>query len=315
MFALHHLALIRVEGQDAVPFLNAQFCNTLPAQDATPDDAEGSVSLNAWCSAAGKVIATFVIIRYEGCCYLLLPACLSPGVCQGLSRYIFRSQVVIQDISRERILLGSDRTEAMALLARSGKTRWSPSGHFGCTSEAWAFALPYDGKRHVAVLPHDAKSKSDNAGASKSALLWRHMDLVMGMPWLHAVSSEQFLPQQLNLDGLQGMSLSKGCYPGQEIIARVHYRSQVKRRLMLAVPEDARVTDIGLQHDCYSSLQGRETGQPCGTVIACFADAAGRPHLHAIVDRAQAEEQGVCLSGVPRQPLRVQRLPGGEQGL
>lgn len=300
MYSLQHLGVIAVTGEDAPDFLNAQCCNVLPGADG--------LVLNAWCSAAGRVIAVFLLLRRGACFYLLLPASLLAEVARGLRRYVLRARSEVQDVSADYRLFGTDRAGAIEVLGQTGDApQWSVPGQLAISQRGLAVALPYAPERCLLLLP--AASQLPGPEATGAVRHWQCMDLLAGMPWLHPASSERFLPQQLNLDLLEGMSLEKGCYPGQEIIARLQYRGQLKRRLFLLIAEEAGDHDLALAPDCYEPVHCPGAGQVSGYAIACAQDPDGRARLQAVLDLEQAQAGGAFPATCADQRFQVRPIP------
>lgn len=300
MCPLQHLGVIAVTGEDAPDFLNAQCCNVLPGADG--------VGLNAWCSAAGRVIAVFLLLRRGACFYLLLPASLLVEVVRGLRRYVLRARSELRDVSADYRLFGADRAGAIEALAQTGDApQWLAPEQLASSPRGLAAALPYAPERYLLLL--SAALPAPDPEGTGSARQWRYMELLAGMPWLHPASSGRFLPQQLNLDRLQGMSLEKGCYPGQEIIARLQYRGQLKRRLFLLTARDPGDHDLVLGPACYEPLHGPDAGQPGGHAIAGAQDPDGRARLQAVLDLECAKGGRVFPAACPEWVFQVHPAP------
>ncbi|MHC8441403.1 MAG: CAF17-like 4Fe-4S cluster assembly/insertion protein YgfZ [Candidatus Eutrophobiaceae bacterium] len=247
---LEHLRILRVSGADAQAFLHGQFCNTLPTE-------HGQLRLNAWCNPKGRVIGTFLIARSDDsipCFDLILPTALATELKTRLQRYVLRSKLDINDTSHQA-QIGTQSNGA---------------------------PLPYDSKRRLAII-ETGKAHSEKNPASEND--WLLDDLRAGMPWLNPENSERFLPQELNMDLMSGLSLKKGCYPGQEIIARLHYRGKVKRRLLLAETPWEGTLPTSLE-----KLQGASAGN--GELLACAVDEqTKRLYMQWVVD-PQCVHQG-----------------------
>lgn len=218
-----------IDGPDAASFLQGQ--TTCDIRQITLEQS----SIGAFCNAQGRVIAIFRIWRKESGYRLQLPSELLPALQQRLQRYVMRSAVSIQenrDIGVFGLAPGASRIplplpgEANAVCCEDNLTviripsaieRFLVLGPSSKIKEEWLGL----------VQKHDSKEYSES--------WWQRLDVQDGLPSITQATSEAFLPQMLNLDLAGGLSFDKGCYTGQEVIARAHYRGTVKRRLYRAI--------------------------------------------------------------------------------
>jgi hypothetical protein len=215
MTPLPEHACLDVSGKDATAFLHGQFCADLLSIPA------GGGCLTAWCTAKGRVITTLFAYRLTEGWTLILPANLAARVAQRLRMFVLRADVVLHPQAADAVLLGLDAEAAGSL---GPEHRRLLLRHPAENAQVDRFFWP------DAVAPQPCPF---------SALEWARHDVESGLPWVDAETSEKFLPQELNLEHWQGLSYTKGCYPGQEIVARLRYRGTVKRglfRLQAAKP-------------------------------------------------------------------------------
>lgn len=223
IYPVAHLAVLTVAGKDAAKLLQGQMtCNV-------NDVSETQSRFGAFCNPKGRAIATFLLIKTRDAFLLVLPAELVETVKSRLQKYVLRSDVVFTDSSDDLCLIGiSDAdTQASQLFA----TR---------QQEVVSINLASTGTRRL-VIAHAEQATAfwidqvNRLGfGQNNSEQWRCLDIVSGLPWLGAATSEEFIPQMLNLDKLGGISFNKGCYTGQEIVARTHYLGQSKREMFLA---------------------------------------------------------------------------------
>jgi folate-binding protein YgfZ len=226
---MSHFSLLEAAGPDAVTFLQAQLCGDVAA--ALP----GRALFSAWCNPKGRVISTLLLIPGPECVYLLVPAVLSGVVLQRLRMYVLRSQLRLSDRSAELAVIGlwgGSADSLPDLLSVAIEPDWAVLQRDDLTITR----LPADaGWRALCIGTAESAANLWTAAAGtlpeSPAHRWALQDALAGMAWLAAEHSEQFLPQELGLERLDGLSFDKGCYPGQEIVARVRYRGQVKRKL------------------------------------------------------------------------------------
>jgi tRNA-modifying protein YgfZ len=226
---LSHNALIAVTGDEATAFLHAQFTNDVQLLP------EGAAQWNGWCSAKGRLITTFLLLKRSGGYLLMLPGELGPPVIKRLSMYVLRSKVKIADASVEWVRMGFAGRTAGVFAAR----------HFGHTPDPMrsvehegAICVALDADRFVIFSPIDHAQRiwdllAENASKA-GADAWEWTSIRAGIPTIVAATQESFVPQMANFDLVGGVSFKKGCYPGQEIVARTQYRGILKRRMALA---------------------------------------------------------------------------------
>jgi tRNA-modifying protein YgfZ len=214
---LSRYGVLSVSGVDAREFLHAQL--TTDIRNLSPERA----TLAGWCSAKGRLLATFLVIPAPQGFLLQLARDLAPAVARRLSMFVLRSKVKVADESDAWVQLGifAPRQPASAVA-------W----------EGQAVTVPVDEKRVLRLEP--AGSVSMACSADEEA--WYLEEIRAGRPLITAATQDQFVPQMVNLETLGGVDFRTGCYPGQEIVARAQYRGQVKRRMVrLPAPEGVRL--------------------------------------------------------------------------
>jgi folate-binding protein YgfZ len=181
-------------------------------------------SLGAMCTPKGRVISTFLLAKSGDDFLLILPVELLETVKKRLSMYVLRAKVTLIDSSDNLCLLGLTGTSNETFLAteqQNGVVRV----HFGNR------CLLIADEQNATRLWSESVALGYQATDS---MHWLTLDILAGIPWLSTATSEEFIPQMLNLDKLGGISLTKGCYTGQEIVARTHYLGKAKRALFVA---------------------------------------------------------------------------------
>ena len=278
---LSHNALIGVTGDDAAAFLHGQFTNDVESL------ALGEAQWNGWCSAKGRLLATFLLLRRADGFLLMLPAEIAAGVSKRLSMFVLRSKVKIQDASPAYARAGIAGPNVAAWVER----------HWGNAPKALraietggATCVALDGQRFVVFAPATAApalrdlfpADWQRAGADA----WEWASIRAGMPTIVAATQEAFVPQMANFELVGGVSFKKGCYPGQEIVARTQYRGILKRRMALAhVGGDVRPLP---GQNVYS---GAFAGQSAGTIVNA-APAPGGGFDALVVAQVEALAQG-----------------------
>ena len=226
---LSHNALLRVTGDDAAAFLHGQFTNDVESLGA------GEAQWNGWCSPKGRLLATFLLLRRADGFVVMLPAEIAPAVAKRLAMFVLRSKVKIADASGEYARLGIAGPGAAAFVAAHWGT--APSPMRVAENEKGA-CVALDAERFVVLVPEAAAAafRETLPGAWKRAGAddWEWTTIQAGIPVIVAATQEAFVPQMANFELVGGVSFKKGCYPGQEIVARTQYRGILKRRMALA---------------------------------------------------------------------------------
>jgi folate-binding protein YgfZ len=198
-------ALIAVTGDDAAAFLHNQFTNDVEAL------LPGQAQWNGWCTPKGRLLATFALVNTGAGLMLMLPAPIAEAVIKRLKMFVLRSKVKIEDVSSS--------------VARFGV--------YGTTQPPAAGACRLGDKRWLVI---GAEAPEGRRGTFED---WERSLIADGIPTVVAATQEAFVPQMANFELIGGVSFKKGCYPGQEIVARTHYRGGLKRRMVRAHGEGA----------------------------------------------------------------------------
>lgn len=207
-------ALLRIEGPDAEKFLQGQLTCDVRTVDAT------RTSLFAYCTVQGKVLVIGRLFFLANCYYLAIPHSLLTVTQTALAKYARFSKVTLADASHELMSVGSWQAEPTENLPLE-----IDSANF---SEGLLYTrLPSESYRYSIYGPPTAFSTLSLADAAE----WRLQNIEAGIPTLYPETSEQFTAHMLNLPALNAVSFEKGCYLGQEIIARTEHRGTTKRVL------------------------------------------------------------------------------------
>jgi len=226
---LPHPGLIRFSGEEAQSFLHNQLTCDVAAL------APGSSTYGAYCTAQGRALASFLLWRSEQGFFMQLPSSLREPVQNRLSKFILRSKVKVEDVSSDRALIGISGKDAAALVQQVlGAVPKSPHAVVHADGMT-VLRLPVD-RYQIAVSMEHAPRLAEALGAAGKAgpEHWEWLAIHAGIPVILPETQEQFVPQMVNLDLIGGVSFQKGCYPGQEIVARMHYRGTLKQRMYLA---------------------------------------------------------------------------------
>lgn len=230
---LSHLTLLEVSGADAVTFLQGQVTNDVRLLDGKHAHYTG------YCSPKGRLLALFLAFAHQDHLHLQLPKPLAETVAKRLKMFVMRSKVTISDTSDRIIKLGLNGPDAEQLL--SAQFSEVPTADYALTTLAQAtlLKLPSVAGHHRYEIFTTLEYASTLWDALKlhakpvGKPCWDWLEINAGIPEIVPATQEQFVPQMVNMDLLNAINFKKGCYTGQEIVARTHYLGSVKRRTFL----------------------------------------------------------------------------------
>ena len=283
---LSHYGLIGFAGEEAQTFLHALISNDLR------NLSENAAVFAAYLSPKGRMLANFLVLKRGGDLLVLLPAALREAIQKRLSMYILRAKVKARDASAEWVRLGlSGPGSAAAVAALLGKA--VPAGAMSMAHAETVFALRLGEQRFdLFVAPAAAPAAWAALAATQrpvGAPAWDWLLVNAGIPTVLPATQDHFVPQMANMEVLGGVSFNKGCYPGQEIVARSQYLGKVKRRLYLAhVDAEAKIGDELFSPD----LADQSTGS-----VANVARAPGGGYDVLAVAHSSSVEAGVVHLG------------------
>ncbi|MBZ0143730.1 MAG: folate-binding protein YgfZ [Rhodocyclaceae bacterium] len=224
--ALTQFSLIRATGEDAASFLHNLLTNDV--QHLGRNRAERC----GFCSPKGRLLADFLLWREDNDYLLQLSADIQPAMLKKLGMYVLRSKVKLSDAGNDVALLGLSGSEAPAALKAAGID--APAAPFDVTHFADGAVIRLDAHRfQLAVRAEAAAGIWERLSALAKPVgvpSWRWLEIAAGIPHITASIQEEFVPQMANLELIGGVSFTKGCYPGQEVVARTKYLGKVKRR-------------------------------------------------------------------------------------
>lgn len=290
--ALAHLGVIQAEGPEAAAFLHGQLTQDFVLMK--PDQAR----LTALCTAKGRMIASFIGIRPTPERVLLLCSQdILAATLKRLSMFVLRAKLKLSDVSADWRIhgLAGDALAANGLDAQAAPWRCQAVG------EAFAISLyPADGQPRALWLA--AAASPAPAGEALSETGWAWQEVRSGIATLSAPVVDAFVPQMLNYESVDGVNFKKGCYPGQEIVARSQFRGTLKRRAFLMS------TDAPVQPG-QEVFAASDAEQPVGTVVQSADNGQGQ--WAALVSmQISALEAGALHAGSASGPqLQVQPLP------
>lgn len=300
---LSHYSLLAIRGADRDSFLHSQFVNDVQALD------ESSSHLNGYCNPKGRMIANFRVFKRDGTTYLRLPKELTETLVKRLNMYKLRSKVEIEDVSDAFVRIGLSGKTADQKLASVLDDVPAAVDEALYTNNLTVIRVP--GITPSYELYSDENSiqniwtRLDVDSAPVGVEAWRMIEILAGMPHVLTDTSEEFVPQMLNYQAINGLSFKKGCYPGQEIVARMHYLGKLKKRMYLA---RIRSDDRPLPNQALVSNK-KDSGSNTGNIINAEAHPDGGYIVLAVIQISDAESTDIHLENINGPLLELQDLP------
>lgn len=290
---LPSLGVLSCEGDDARAFLHAQLTSDIAGLGPQQSRRAG------WCSAKGRLLATFLVVPVERGFLLQLSRDLAPAVAKRLSLFVLRSKVKLSDASESWVQLGvwgagaAMRLEALGLAV--------PGPALAC-ARTGATTVVHVGTERYLLLSPAAEAERLSEGATEAAERdWFLQDIRDGQPRVLLATQEQFVPQMVNLERLGAVDFQKGCYPGQEIVARTQYRGVLKRRMVRA-----RVAAAASPGD--ELFAAEPAGQAAGIVANAVRRDEGGSELLAVLQIGAVEGSKAVRLRSPDGPV-LELLP------
>ncbi|MDB5869727.1 MAG: hypothetical protein JWP96_2059 [Polaromonas sp.] len=295
---LTHLGVIRAAGEDAVKFLQGQLTQDVALLDLT------QARLAAFCNAKGRMQASFILFkRSDEEVLLVCSRDILATTFKRLSMFVMRAKVTLSDASDDFSLHGV-MGHAIEKIADSAFPAWAKVD-FGNANMVF---LPSgaDQARAMWCAPADSPAPQ---GAVIDLAAWHWLDVQSGIAMITQPIFEAFVPQMLNYESVGGVNFKKGCYPGQEIVARSQFRGTLKRRAYLVHTDAAPAVGQEVFH-------AGDADQPCGLVAAAALNPSGgfdaivSLQTSAAADAAeQADEARLTLGSATGAALTLLQLP------
>jgi len=297
---LTHLGTLRASGEDASAFLHNLMSNDIKKLELH------RAHWNSFNSPKGRMLASFLVWR-DGSDFLLqLSADLLAAMHKKLGMYVLRSKVRLTDVTPDCAAIGLAGPAVATALDAAGLAL-PPEAM--SVSQGAIQVIRIDAARVEVIAPvaqaGDIWKKFVGAGAIPAGTAaWRWLDIRAGIPLITQATQDEFVAQMLNFELIGGVSFQKGCYPGQEIVARTQYLGKLKKRMFLAHVDTNEAPAAG--QDLYAPDFG---DQSCGKVVAVSPAPEGGFDLLAVVQLSSRESGGVTLGSSNGAALAFGRLP------
>ena len=304
--------LIAASGEEAESFLQNQFCNDVRLVSETHSQ------LNGYCTAKGRLLALFHLFKHNGIYYCDLPRERLAPTLKRLQMYVLMSRVKLQDASDELIRIGLAGQQAQQVLQSISTTIPMQVNdaiqHQGVTIMRMPASLSQTELPRFLLIGTLESIKPvwqalcDSATAdvvAADAGIWQYLDILAGIPQVVESTVEEFVPQMVNLQSINGLSFKKGCYPGQEVVARMHYLGKQKKRMYLAHLDSASVPQPGTA----IYMSGEHNNQAIGQIVSSCAAPSGGADILAVLQIASAQSREVHLGDQQNIPFHLKDLP------
>lgn len=300
---LSHYGLIRAVGEEAESFLQNQFCNDVR------NVSETQGQLNAYCSPKGRVLAFFRLFKVDDQYFLRMPKSMLTDTINRLRMFILMSKVTLEDTSDDLVIIGYSGPEAVQRLkAITGEIPMETDAVIhqnGLTiiriSDTPSRFEIYGNCDDVMALWEKLATDAVPVGSGS----WELLDIRDAIPEVIQNTKEAFVPQMINLQGINALSFKKGCYPGQEIVARMHYLGKLKRRMYLAHIDADTIPAAG--DSLYAA--NSESGQGAGKIVRAQTSPTGGTDLLAVIEIASAENDSLHVGNTDGPVLALEELP------
>lgn len=300
--ALTDLGLIAFEGDDAANFLHNQLTNDVEHLGLA------EARLAGYCTPKGRLLASFLMWRTADAIVLEVARDIQPAVQKRLQMFVMRAKAKSSDITDASAIIGLGGDAAGTALAN-----WFPqlpdapyvkvenaTGTLIRLADAGAMArYQWITTPDIAIAAWPQLALSlQQAGIEH----WRLTDILAAIPHITLATQEKFVPQMVNLEAIGGVNFKKGCYPGQEIVARSQYLGKLKRRTL---PASVDAPDVAAGMEVFAA---DEPEQPCGMIVNAARDAAGLFHCLVEIKTAALEADTIRL-GAQGPALHFTSLP------
>jgi len=298
---------IHAAGDDAKTFLQGQLTNDISF--INPQLSQ----LSGYCNPKGRLLALFRITQHADGYRLHFPESLLDKTIGRLKMFVLRAKVTLEAADADVVRFGIAGDQAITQLGAYFSTL--PDAENGVVEADGITVIRHPGHRprfeligHVQTMQTLWQTLSPNFTAVGSHA-WQRLDIEAGQPCVLAETVEMFIPQMLNLDVINGVSFKKGCYPGQEVVARLHYRGKLKRHMRIAQFTADACPPPGTPLYAVADPEGQAIGNIVLTHPIPGSATDIEFHALCVIANEAAVDNAVCLQGDTKTALKLQDLP------
>jgi folate-binding protein YgfZ len=292
---LDDLTSLLVTGKDATKFLHAQFTNDL-----------ANLPVNSWqysgyCTPKGRLLAFMTIARINDNEYLLItPAEISESLLARLRMFVMRDDVTISPQDKQLHIVGI--VSSADVLSSNGLATAQETGELVTADNTYMLTINHKTGRYLYIADSERISRLPLDSADRN--YWTKLDIQAGIPALVTATLEAFVPQMVNLDLIGAVNFKKGCYPGQEVVARVHYLGKIKQRMFVATTPAKKLTTPG--NKVYYAGQKDKVA---GTVVQAAITNSGQILQLVLQTEAVSENADIRLCDIDGDKIIVDTQP------
>ncbi len=300
---LSYLSLIEVSGDDKKTFLQGQLTNDVNAISSSLTHISGL------CTPKGRLRALFTIISRDDTLLLQLPLALHEETLKRLKMFVMMSKVKLVDVNDSLIKIGISGNQAIKVLKENGFTIPNETNMVSDNNAIQLIRLSGTTPRFECIGPLDKIQALWETLQEDAQLIgtahWKLLDIQSGIPNVFASSKETFIPQMLNLEALNGINFKKGCYTGQEVVARMQYLGKLKRRMYRAHCD----TETLLEPGALLYSESSKSGQGAGHIVDSQKSLNGGIELLAVITTEAIDNSDIFLDESFKTPLIIKELP------
>lgn len=302
MADLSHHSVIRFSGEDAKTFLQNQL--SCDVREINPHQAQ----YGSYCTPKGRILATFLLWQQQDDLLIQLPAGLSAAIQKRLTMYVLRAKVRLTDASNDLIRIGVAGPDVAMLIKDVIGLACHCDHPLQVTHDGALSALCFSPQRIELITSVENApvlwQRLDQQAKPVGANCWDWLNIESGIPVILPETQEMFLPQMVNLDAIGGVSFKKGCYPGQEIVARTQYLGKLKRRMFLAHIGSTQTIQAG--DALYSSDM---EDQSSGNIVNAAPSPQGGFDVLAVIQQSSVDTGGIHWQSLQGPTLEIKPLP------
>jgi len=304
---LSHFGIISVSGDDSLNFLQNQLCNDVRNINT------GQNQINAYCTPKGRVLALFRLLQHGDKTLLHLPTSSVNSTIKRLRMFVLMSDVAITDESERLVSVGISGDSIRDYVNKNVLILPGEIDQSTYNEKYTAIRIPGTHPRYILFGENTDmqtlwKKLTAQFNPTESGI-WSAMDIQSGIPQVYASTADAFVPQMLNLHSINGLSFKKGCYPGQEVVARMHYLGKLKRRMYLGHTASPSSSAQQPQPGDNLLVAGSDSDQSVGKIVDASPNTEGGSDFLAVMQINAVESSDIILDDSNKTPVIFKDLP------
>ncbi len=299
---LSNIGLIKASGEDTQSFLHGQFTNDLNQVTDT------SSQLSSYCNPKGRMLAIFRIFKRDDDYFLLMRKDVIEATLKKLTMFKLMAKVELSDASNDFVIFGLAGPNTNSILEENKISSPTEINQVLSDNSNTIIRIPSENSRMLFISETENairiwESLSKKASRSNSSV-WQFHDIQSGIPQVTTDTSEAFIPQMVNLELIDGVNFQKGCYPGQEIVARTHYLGKPNRRMFKINIKANQAPNPG--DNIYSEKDGE---QPVGKIVSAVKNDSDDINALAVLRVEKKESHDLHTSSSDGPAVNILPLP------